>query len=147
MLIKLTTDQIAELWDIIKYAIENSLPPIAGEGPDKINNIFESLLVGTHQCWMSYTMEEEEVKKLQSIVVTTVTHDSASDTKNLLIYTMFGYRFISDKEWADGFKVLAKYAKSEKCQRIVAYSSEPRVIKMAELVGGESKYTFLLVAE
>jgi len=144
MLVKLTADQIANMWDVLKFGIENSLPPIAGEGPDKINNIFEALLSGGYDCWISFQRDEEERKlKLESMVVTTITLDNASKTKNFLIYTMYGFRPISDEEWRKGFLVLAKYAKAKNCNRVVAYSSEPRILDIVQKTGGDISYSFI----
>ena len=144
MLVKLTADQIANMWDILKFGIENSLPPIAGEGPDKINKIFEALLSGGYDCWLGYEKDEENCKlKLGHMVVTTINKDNASDTNNFLIYTMYGFRPMSDDEWLGGYMTLAKYAKAKGCNRMIAYSNEPRVLDIVDKIGGDRSYSFI----
>ena len=145
MLVKLTADQIANMWDILKFGIENSLPPISGEGPDKINKIFEALLSGGYDCWvrLSARRRRKANLNLESMVVTTITTDHASDTNNFLIYTMYGFRPISDEEWLEGYMTLAKYAKAKGCNRMIAYSNEPRVLDIVDKIGGDRSYSFI----
>jgi len=142
MLTKLMPDQISNFWDIIKYAIEESLPPIVGESPDKMNKILAALLCGKAQCWTSYDKTEGE-NKFEGIVVTRVTYDDVSDTKNLLIYCLYGYETVNKSNWLSGFKTLVKFAIGQGCSQIVGYSDVPLILKMVERLKGETKYTFV----
>ena len=144
MLTKLLPDQISKFWDVIKYAIEESLPPVVGEGPDKMNKILMSLLSDKAQCWASYTMDGER-RKFEGIMITRVMYDDVSDTKNLLIYCFYGYDNIERASWLNGFRTLVKYASSRDCHRIVGYTDLPSVVKIAERFGGEARYAFVSV--
>ena len=139
MLTKLLPDQVSAHWDIIKYAIQESLPPIAGEGPDKMNNILTALLCSKAECWISSVVEEEN-RRLEGVIITKLQYDDISRTKNLLIYCLYGYEGVSTESWTSGLKSLVKYASSKNCSRILAYTDIPYMIETAKKIGGEAKY-------
>ena len=142
MLTRLIPEQISKFWDIIKYAIENSLPPIVNESPDKMNNILTSLLSDKSQCWVSSTLEGNN-RKFEGVVITRVLYDDASDTKNLLIYCLYGYELVNNDSWLKGLITLTKYAKSVGCSQIVGYTDIDYVVKLAKELGSESSYHFI----
>lgn len=142
MLTKLMPDQIANLWNIIKYAVEESLPPIANESSNKMNNILTALLCGNALCWVSYTKSEGE-SKFEGLVITKITYDDISNTKSLLIYCLYGFEVASKRSWTDGMKALVKFAASQGCSNITAYSEDPSIISLVERLGGETKYRFI----
>ena len=144
MLTRLLPDQVSNLWSIIKYAVEESLPPIAGESPNKMNNILTALLCSKAQCWMSYT-KSGEGNKFEGLVITEITHDDISDTKSLLIYCLYGFEEISKSSWTGGMKALVKFAASRGCSNITAYSEVPSIISLVERLGGEAKYRFIKI--
>jgi len=142
MLTKLLPDQISKFWDVIKYAIEESLPPVAGEGPDRMNNILMSLLSNKSQCWASYAVNGDQ-RKFDGIVITKVLYDDISDTRNLLIYCLYGYGDVGRDSWLSGFKALVKYAGSKNCCRIIGYTDVPSIARIVRRLGGETRYTFV----
>jgi predicted porin len=141
MLNRLLPDQVSKFWPIIKYAVEQSLPPIVGEHPDKMNRILSSALCGKVDVWVSY--DKEKNNKVEGIVLTEFLFDEPSGTKNMLIYCLYGYNQVSNDSWLEGIKGLAKFAKSRQCNQIVAYTSEDVIIKTVESLGGEANYTFI----
>lgn len=141
MLTRLLPDQISKFWPIIKYAIEESLPPIAHEHPDKMNRVLASALGGATDVWASYTRGEEN--RFEGIVLTRLSYDETSNTKSLLIYCLYGYEEIDKGSWSQGLELLAKYAKLRGCSRIIAYTSEPYIIKLAKGLGANIDYTFI----
>lgn len=142
MLTRLLPEQISSFWDIIKYAIEESLPPVVGEHPDKINRILSSLLSGKSQCWASYVRNGES-SKFEGIVITKILYDDVSDTRNFLIYCLYGYNPVNRTSWLNGLKSLAKYAKSKGCSQIVGYSEIDFIIKLADRLGGNTDFRFI----
>lgn len=142
MLTKLTPEQVSRYWDIIRYAVDQSVPPIAGEHPGKMNNILTACLTGRMDVWCSYTLGDD-IRKFEAVLLTELLHDVPSGTKNLLIYCLYGYSSISDDSWKDGIVALLKYAKSKGCNQIVAYTDNQRVVEVVSDLGGEAKFTFL----
>ena len=144
MLTRLLPEQISALWDIIKYAIEESLPPIVGESPDKMNKILAALLCDKAQCWASYE-KVEGGNRFEGIVITKILYDNISDTKNLLIYCLYGYENVDKGSWLKGFKSLVKFAASRNCSKIIGYSNIPLILRLANKFGGSTDYTFITV--
>ena len=138
---KLLPEQISKFWDIIKYAIEQSAPPIIGEVSNRLNNILVAALDGSIEVWASYEREGEGIK-FDGIILTEILFDRPSKTKNLLIYCLYGYGQVSDDSWKRGILALLKYAKSKKCNQVIAYTDVPYMIDMTRYLGGEAKYTF-----
>ena len=141
MLTKLLPDQIASFWNVIKYAIEDSIPPTATWTPNMTNKILSSLLCGKSHCWISYVKGEQ--RKLEGVVVTQVLYDDISDTRNLLIYCLCSYDGFRESSWSNGLKALVKFAASRNCKNIVAYTDVPNIIKMVKKLGGETNQTFI----
>ena len=134
-------EQISAFWDVVKYGIEQSLPPVAGDHPDRMNRILSALLSGKLVCWAAYEKGEKE-NRFEGLMITDIVYDGGSDTKSLLIYSLFGYDTISSKTWQEGIQVLVKYAISKKCSKITAYTNIPHMVKMANQLGGEASWTF-----
>jgi len=141
MLTKLLPEQVSKFWPIIKYSIEESLPPTVDEHPDKMNRILSSALSGITDVWALY--EKGEEIKLEAVALTKLIEDDVSGTKSLLIYCLYGYNEVKEDEWEVGLKLLFKYAKANRCSRVVAYSSVPHLINMANKFGADTDYTFI----
>lgn len=139
MLIKLLPQNIADNWELLREAVRKSLPPIAGESPDKMNKILESLLVGTMTCWIRVN----EVGDIYGVGITQEIYDLPSDTKNLLIYCLYHFKPMSDEMWEADLTLLRQYAKGSGFDSIVAYTEEPRLLDLVKKFGGETKYTFI----
>ena len=142
MLVKLLPEQISKFWDVIKYAIEQSVPPIAGEHPNKMNNILMAALEGSIDIWASYR-KDKNVNKFEAIVVTEILYDVPTRTRNLLIYCVYGYSDIGEKSWIDGVRAIAKYAASKRCNRMVAYTEVPYIVDLVSRLGADTRYTFI----
>jgi len=141
MLTRLIPEQVSKFWDIIKFAVEESLPPIVGDHPDKMNRILSAALSSKIEVWVSY-VKGEEANKFEGVVLTKTLYDNASDTKNLLIYCIYGYEEVGDSSWFGGIDKLAMYAKSRGCSQIIAYTDSPYIVKIVKRLGGEADYTF-----
>ena len=134
MLVRLTPEQVAEYWEGIKFAVEESLPPVAVEKPGTLNRILEAMLVGIIQAWVSLRRED---KKVVALVTTTVADDNISRTKSLLIYSTYAFEQSEKSDWIEGFAALSKFAKGMKCDNITAYSNEADILKIAQYYNPE----------
>jgi len=143
MLTKLLPDQISKFWPIIKYAVEESLPPTVGDHPDKMNRILSAMLRGSLDVWASYIHQEDGTTKFDGIGVTQILYDDASDTKSMLIYTVYAYEKTTPATWAEAFEAIGKYAKSKGCTKYIAYSCVPYIVEKAKLFGGDTSFTFI----
>jgi hypothetical protein len=142
MLTKLLPDQISKFWPVIKYAVEESLPPMVGDHPDKMNRILSGMLSGKIDVWVSY-IKGDEVIKFEAVLVTQLLYEEASNTKNLLLYCLYGYSVITDLSWTEGFETISKYAKSQGCSGIIAYSANTYIVELSKKFGADVSYTLI----
>ena len=141
MLTRLLPDQVSKHWNIIKYGVERSLPPIVSAHPDKMNRILSAALCGRIDVWVSRPKEDKS--KLEFIALTKILYDDVSDTKNLLIYCIYSYDGVSRASWDSGLMTVLKEASGRGCSQIVAYTNLPYVVDLTRRLGGEAIYTFL----
>lgn len=144
MLTKLLPDQVATYWAIIKYAVEESVPPTARSGPEELNNILAALVDGRAECWVQ-TRKDEDGFEIEALLVTLFQSDEISDTKALMIYCLFGLTNISPSSWAEGLSTLVQYALSKGCDYITAYSANPEIVRMVGRLGGDTEFRFLRI--
>ncbi len=143
MLLKLMPEQVVRYWDFFKEGFEKSLPPIAGESPDRMNNILESLLVGGMTMWISFRKETEV--EATGFLVTQMVVDQPSKTKSCLLYAMYSPDGFTFEEWKEGFEGIIKYAKARDCNRLTAFSKHEAVLKRALDFGGDISYRFISI--
>lgn len=144
MLVKLLPDQISDNWDLIKHAIKESVPPTHNESPEKLNNIFESLLLGNMVCWAS-VKKHEKGTLVEGILITTILEDRYSKTRNLLVYLIYSFANQStDLSWEQGLCQLIKYGRSLNCDSLVGYSKNENIIRYAQRVGANLE-TFISI--
>lgn len=136
-------DQIAKFWPLIGAGITRSLPPMAGESPDKINRILENMLTGEMQCWAAF--RKEDTVEVIGFVTTGVTFDYCSRTRNLLLYTIYGLKKTRASDWIEGAEALFKFAKVMKCDRIVGYTMFDNLKELAKKFGADTRYTFISI--
>jgi len=134
MVTKLTSEQIAKFWPVIKYAVEESVPPIVGGHPDRMNRMLSAALSGVLEVWVSYQRPDN---KFEAIYITQFLYDDASNTKNLLLYSLYGYAPIDRQSWIDGGKTMIKYAKENGCNAIIAYTKNDDAVKTAKMFGAD----------
>ena len=135
-------EQVAEHWEQLEYAIAKSLPPTVGEETDKMNNILLALLDSRMDAWVSFSAKGDGTK-VSGFMITQVLNDTASKTKSLLIYCLYGYDDVDKMEWIEGLKTLKKYKDSLGCRRVLAYTDIPYMIELAKEFGANTDYTFV----
>lgn len=143
MLTRLTSNQIANHWEEIKTHIIETVAPFVKVTPMILNNIFEEMIAGNAQVWISWKWSENNHPNIYAMATTCVQVDPFSHTRNLLIYSLSGYRFIPEDLWKEGIEGLRKFAVDRKCNKILAYSSVNRVIDVAKELGGKTDVRYL----
>lgn len=132
-------DQVAARWDEVKPAIEQALPPATSPN---MNEILESILTGRLECWTVYEKTDNGAV-VEGVMTTAVIEDFISGTKSLLIYTFYSYRKLRARSWMEGHEALTKYAISQGCDWIIAYSSIDHLAEMAVKLGGDASFRML----
>jgi len=130
-LIRLESRQVTEFWETLSPYIAEALPQYVRLTGDSLNNILAAVLAGKAQCWVSYGIEEKSLV-LYGTVITTIVVDELSMTRTLLIYALTGTQdYLDDSIYVRGIQSLMKFAKSEGCQFLVAYSNVDRLVRLA----------------
>lgn len=142
MLLKLLPEQVSDRWQALKDGIEASLPVVNDEDPEKMNNILAAILTGDVQCWVSYRELEDLKKQGVALVLTTTVDDRLTNTRSLLLYLVWAWEKTQASDWIEGFQALTKFAKLMKCNRLISYTDDEKVIKIAEKFNGEFR-TFI----
>lgn len=142
MLIKLLPEQVSKHWNDVKWAIEQSLPPIVGMQSDRMSNILTAILTEELVVWISVEKRTSE-NVITGLVVTSLLFDKPSGTKSLLIYCIYGYSNSTAESWKGGFETLRKYGVGKSCNRIIGYTDVNSIIKFAQGVGAETRYTLV----
>jgi hypothetical protein len=107
-----------------------------------MNRVLSAMLCGKLEVWISYKRNENDTK-IEAVLVTQFLYDEASNTKNLLLYCLYGYSVISNESWAEGFEAISKYAKAEGCSEVLAYSANEDVVSMSKKFGADTSFTFI----
>jgi hypothetical protein len=106
MLIRLSGEQIGENWPIIKLAIKNSALPTADTDEGKMRNVINALFSGRAICWV-----DGDIKRPRTIVVTSISEEEVSGTKNLLIYCAHAFGRAPSEDYADMVDKIGEYAR------------------------------------
>jgi hypothetical protein len=137
MLVALLPDQVDLHWDILKVAIERSLPPIAINRTHSMNKVLECLLSGIMICWLVV-----EGNKIVGFVVTTVSEDFCTDTRTLILYIIFGEA--NRATWEDSYDTLYKHAKNLDCSFMGGYTIDNNVVNICKSFGCSDQHYCIL---
>ena len=142
MLVRLLPDQVANNWDIIKVAVAEGGPPTVVTDPNKLNNLFESLLIGRMVCWASMLNDEE----MEGLLITTVQEDKISGARSLMVYCIYSFTSAStDLTWQEGLAKIMRFAITQRCDQIIGYTTNDSIIKFVERVGGDASQRFITI--
>ncbi len=142
MLVKLLPDQVSEHWDEISLAIRQALPPFVANSDRSMVNILKAILGGDMQCWILYSSDGAG-GSIYAVMTTKVEIDEISNTKCLLIYSFYASKPLTNQLVISGFETLKKFASSEGCHKIIAYTNIPKMERLWESLGGVTITRFL----
>lgn len=130
MLLRLLPDQVKDHWDELKHTIYQSIPVHTGERSSLMNDLLVSILTERMIVWISYQKIEGN-QIIDSVITTTFIYNEFNKTKNLLIYTIFGFDGIPVESWEEGLVALVQFAEATHCDHVIAYSDNALVLKQA----------------
>lgn len=135
-LIRLTPAQASHFWPVLSLGFMKALPPGVLPGQQVANNILTGIHRRTHDCWV--IQRGGEAQKHIGAAITTVQAEVTSGERELVLYAVYSNGDMSDAEWGEALSLLSTVAKKSKCQRIIAYSKNTRMIALAESLGGRA---------
>ena len=136
MLLQIMPEQVIQFKEVIRAAVDASLPETPGESANKFNNILQKLLIGEMTGWIIYRREEDK-KKTIGFMITTIEYNDITETKSLLIYCIHVYGMSNDKDWVEGFRALEAYGVKHKCTSLTGYMLRDSFLKRAYQFGAE----------
>ena len=145
MLLQIMPEQVIEFRPLIEQAIEEAIPPIEGESPQKVNNIITKLLAGELVGWIIYRQLDSGRKKSIGFMITSIVYDDVTETKSLMIYCLYVYERSVVNDWIEGFEALEKYARSRGCVRVTGMIMEEALLRRVYMLGGGVKYHFISI--
>lgn len=140
LLLKILPEQVSDKWEVFAPLIELSLPPTVYNRRLRMANVLRSVLVGELQVWIYI----DEQKNERFIMSTVEQLDRVSLSKSLLIYSFTSLvGQLKPIELERSFEKLKTYAKSIKCQSIIAYVDDVRVKKFLESNGAKANFSLI----
>jgi hypothetical protein len=142
VLLRLQPDQISKYWDVVRYTLAVSVPPITKLTDRYFVKCLEALLAGKMQVWVF--LEKVVATKLNAMVITEIVGDPLSGTKSLLVFA--GATFEVDpnlKEWKAATIKLMRFAKANNCVTMTSYVNNPRLMEIYKKIGICSEYFFV----
>ena len=136
-------DEVRNLYSVIREAVIGSLSESGPLNEFQVSNVIEAARRGAVQCWLIYLPDKEGTQELLGVGLTRILADPLLQTKQLLIYGLYGFDGLSDTAWAAGFARVCEFAKIEGCSEVVAYTKNPRVLEIADAIGMDSQWRFI----
>jgi hypothetical protein len=139
-IIRLTINQVSELWDSIRYGVieafsSSSIVPDS----EMLQAILSSLLKEEMQCWCIYNDE----KKIYGHIITSIGNDL--NKKFLLIYSAHSFYVLPNRAaYMEVSNKLESFAKLNNCDKIIGYSMNSNIISLAEKMGYSSDQRVLV---
>lgn len=145
MIAKLTCNQIAEIWPVIKDGLQKDLDlPILGKHKYRETNILESLLSGAMEAWTSYEKEEdEETISLYTISLTSIYTDPCTKNRTFYIFSVLWYKDPPKEYLLELRRALIEYAKSKDCHTMASATNRKELVEMASKMGVDTSFTLL----
>ena len=147
MISKLTCDQVAEIWPVIKDGLQNDLElPIFGRHKYRETNILESLLSGSMEAWASYEKDEEEESIiLYTISLTSIYADPCTKNRTFHIFSVLWYRDPPKEYLLESKRALTEYAESKNCHTMSSATNRTELVEMASKMGVDTSFTLLYI--
>lgn len=132
MTVRLLSIQIAQFWELIKYA----LAQVEKFGSDDealgvYNRVFASLLNDKSQCFIVYSPDQE----VKAVCITEIFEDLITAKRSLNVRCLYAFKVTSDAEWQDGFELIRQLAKDSKCSKIIFQTSNARIKHIGQVIG------------
>lgn len=136
MVIKLTPSQIPKLWEAIKYAVVHVNNLSDRDSPLYLCRLLHALLSSKAQCFVRINEDRE----LLAICITKIIGDEITGEKSIFMECLYSFESASIDTWRQDKEIIMKFAKKEKCSKITAYSSNPRLFDIVEKLGFSERY-------
>jgi len=121
MLVRILSNQIQQYEDVINETIDKSIPEYQIQMRTKL---FEELLFGLAQCWVS-----TDAGKFEAIILTKIQTDTAMGGKLCMILGGYAPKGTSSASFYAGWEAISKFALANDCDRIALFTENPEIKK------------------
>lgn len=104
-------------------------------------NILEAILLDKLLCWGYYNEDAD----LVFLLTTTIDYDEVSKTRRLLIYTLTSVAKIDSSMFIKSLENLKKYARSNACSSIIAYTRNEKILTYMNRLGADIGFNLIEV--
>jgi len=111
MLLRMLPEQVSDQWEAIRPGIESTLPYKVSE--HNMNMLLEEFMIGNMHCWV---LEEDD--NIYAIITTKFSVD-IMDRKNMVVFSVFGYRPATVDMWVESYNSLSRWAVANGCVSMV----------------------------
>ena len=139
-LMRMSDEEVGQNWHIVRRAIKNSALPTADTGEGKMKNILNSLLRGFSICWY-----DGRVDAPTTVIITSISEEEISGTKNLLIYCAHAFMRLDSDNYVSMVRTIGQYARGLSCDNVIAYVHNKKLVKLLEKYGAETNYTLAIM--
>ena len=141
MIIKMQADQVAAVWDTVKYSMikANNIPEHLQQ--DYSNNMLYNFLSGNYQCWLDFTLDEKGEKTINAIATTKIVKSADYGINILSVNTVYSFVPLTDQMAIEAFEGFKKFAIENNCQMLSTETKIDRMKEIAHLTGFEEHNT------
>jgi len=125
MIIKLTPEQIADYWSMIKHGVVIANRLRVDKVEETTNKLLERLLIGKAQCWLGYNIKNGE-REFSAFGLTTIEESSIGEVY-LFLHTLYGFRLISPELLEEIVPKLEVFAHDSGCSKMVTLTANKRL--------------------
>jgi len=137
VLLRLDDEQVTTYWENIRQTLLANDLPMADANANSMKVVLHGLLQGSIQAWILYNIVEGK-EDILAMALTAFSVEPVTLTKNLVIYNLYGYSFVPPRMWTEGLQGFKKFAKANDCYTVIAYSKVPRIMQIAQELGGDT---------
>ena len=141
MMVKLGIEEVSQKWDIIKMAVQRSLPPGTQLDDEYFKRLFTEIAVGEKQVWMG------NIDGIPAMVgITQIANDLDNREKVLVIYSAYSLNqegLAGRKFWEDCVRGFKLYAQSISAKKVIAFTKDEMVIAIAKHCGASDDWHML----
>lgn len=138
MLVRVTPEQVSELWDFFAEVIEVSLPPVVAHTVQGMGRILYAVLAERLHVW--YYDDDGDAN---FVMTTTVWVDPITEVRSLLVYSFTAIYQVTPSIWEETLDGLRSHAKAMNCSSIVAFVANDTIVKFMERQGAKTDYTLI----
>ena len=136
MIIRLSPEQVASVWESLRPSLLETLMPLAEVNATTAQRVLRSLLSEDMQLWLGIEkVGDFSQESVFGFMVTTIYKDLISESKTLLIYAVVETRDIPASIWTTALRKLNDFALIHGCFSIIAYTDNPRMAEMSKILG------------